>query len=203
MKKRRPGGRTARNQAAVFEAAAALLVEKEPGSLNMTEIAERAGVAATSLYRRWGEVGILLLEVAVDQLNREHPLPDTGSLDGDLRAWAQRIAAALRSRRGFAFFKVIVASASRGGARNSARVRAMEPRLKQIEAMLNRAHERGEQALPVSEVLDHLLAPLYFHALFGAPGDRTFAEGLVDHLLQRCPSVQAIVSGAAEMPYLP
>jgi hypothetical protein len=108
------------------------------------------------------------------------------ALDGDLRAWAQRIAAALRSKRGFAFFKVIVASASRGGARNSARVRAMEPRLKQIEAMLNRAHERGEQAPPVSEVLDHLLAPLYFHALFGAPADRTFAADLVDHLLRSC-----------------
>jgi AcrR family transcriptional regulator len=184
MKKRRPGGRTARNQAAVFEAAAALLAEKEPGSLNMTEIAERAGVAATSLYRRWGELGILLLDVAADQLNREHPLPDTGSLDGDLRTWAQRIASGLRSKRGFAFFKVIVASASRGGVRNSARVRAMELRLKQIEEMLNRAHERGEQAPPVSEVLDHLLAPLYFRALFGAPGDSAFAAGLVDHLLR-------------------
>ena len=152
----------------------------------MTEIAERAGVAATSLYRRWGEVSVLLLEVAADQLNREHPLPDTGTLDGDLRAWGQRIAAALRSKRGFAFFQVIVASAARGGVRDSARVRAMEPRLKQIEAMLNRARERGEQAPPVSEVLDHLVAPLYFRALFGAPGDRTFAAGLVDHLLRSC-----------------
>ena len=186
MKKRRPGGRTARNQAAVFEAAAALLMEKEPGSLNMTEIAERAGVAATSLYRRWGEVGALLLEVVVDQLNREHPLPDTGSLDGDLRVWAQRISTALRNKRGFAFFKVIVASASRGGVRDMARARAMEPRLKQIEAMLNRARDRGEQAPPVSEVLDHLLAPLYFRALFGAPGDSAFAAGLVDHLLRSC-----------------
>jgi AcrR family transcriptional regulator len=184
MKKRRPGGRTARNQAAVFEAAATLLVEKGPGSLNMTEIAERAGVAATSLYRRWGEVGILLLEVAVDQLNREHPLPDTGTLEGDLRMWAQRIATGLRSKRGSALFKVIASSAARGSNRASPRVRAMEPRIKQIEPMLNRARERGEQAPPVSAVLDHLLAPLYFRALFGAPGDGAFAAGLVDHLLR-------------------
>lgn len=184
MKKRRPGGRTARNQAAVFEAASALLAQKEPDSLTMTEIAERAGVAATSLYRRWGEVGVLLLEVAADQLNREHPLPDTGTLDGDLRIWAQRIAAGLRSKRGSALFKVIVASASRGGVRDMARARAMEPRIKQIEVMLNRARERGEQAPSVSEVLDHLLAPFYFRALFGAPGDGVFAAGLVDDLLR-------------------
>jgi AcrR family transcriptional regulator len=184
MKKQRPGGRTARNQAAVFKATAALLAEKEPDSLTMTEIAERAGVAATSLYRRWGEVGILLLEVAVDQLNREHPLPDTGSLDGDLRTWAQRIATGLRSKRGSALFKVIVASAARGAARDSARVRVMDPRVVQIVAMLTRARERGEQAPPVSEILDHVLAPLYFRALFGASGDRRYAAGLVNHLLR-------------------
>ena len=168
----------------MFDVAAALSTEKEPRSIAMTEIAERAGVAVTTLYRRWREVGSLLLEVAVGQLNREHPLPDTGSLDGDLRAWAQRIAAGLRSKRGSALFKVIIASAARGGARDSGRVRAMEPRIKQIEAMLNRAGERGEQVPPVSAVLDHLLAPLYFRALFGAPGDGAFAAGLVDHLLR-------------------
>jgi hypothetical protein len=52
--------------------------------------------------------------------------------------------------------------------------------------MLNRARERGEQAPSVSVVLDHLLAPLYFRALFGAPRDSAFAEGLVDYLLRRC-----------------
>jgi len=63
-------------------------------------------------------------------------------------------------------------------------VRAMEPRVKQIEAMLKRASERGEQAPSASEVFDHILAPLYFRALFGAPGDRTLAAGLVDYLLR-------------------
>src|ERR1700733_7387739 len=65
-----------------------------------------------------------------------------------------------------------------------ARVQTMDPRLKQIEVMLNRAHERGEHAPPVSEILDHLLAPLYVRALFGTPGDRVIAAGLVDDLLR-------------------
>jgi hypothetical protein len=68
-----------------------------------------------------------------------------------------------------------------------ARARAIEPRNKQIEAMLNRAGERGEQAPSVSEVLDHLLAPLYFRALFGAPGDGALAAGLVEDLLRKPP----------------
>jgi hypothetical protein len=52
------------------------------------------------------------------------------------------------------------------------------------EAILNRARERGEQTPQVSEVLDRLLVPLYFRALYGAPGDRSFATSFVDHLLR-------------------
>jgi AcrR family transcriptional regulator len=91
----------------VFDVAAALSTEKEPRSIAMTEIAERAGVAVTTLYGRWREVGSLLLEVAVGQLNREQPLPDTGSRWGSA-VLAQKIATALRSKRGSALFKVIV-----------------------------------------------------------------------------------------------
>jgi hypothetical protein len=60
----------------------------------------------------------------------------------------------------------------------------MEPRLKQIETMLNRALRRGESTPIAFELIDHLLAPLYVRALFGAPGDSDFAEGLVDYLFR-------------------
>src|SRR3954471_15847455 len=98
--KPRPGGRTARNKAAVFEATAALLAERGHQAVSMTDIAERAGVAVTSLYRRYGEVRALIMEVAVERLTRERPLPDTGSLRGDLRSWARAIAAGMASPEG-------------------------------------------------------------------------------------------------------
>src|ERR1700748_3940057 len=96
----RPGGRTARNRAAVADAVAVLIAEGDPADIAMTDIAVGAGVAATSLYRRWGNVRALLTEVAVERLMAEWPLPDTGSLEGDLRAWARQIATSLRSRGG-------------------------------------------------------------------------------------------------------
>src|SRR6266704_1038992 len=74
--KPRPGGRSARNKAAVFEAAAARLAEQGHEAVTMTDIAERAGMAATSLYRRWGDVRALMMEVAVEKLMRERPPPD-------------------------------------------------------------------------------------------------------------------------------
>jgi len=181
--KPRPGGRSARTKAATFAAAAALIAERGHEPITMADIAERAGLATTSLYRRWGDVRVLLMEVAVEQLVREHPLPDTGSLRGDLGAWARTIAASLRSREGSSFFRVLVATAMPTGVDGSARTAALGPRTEQIATMLERARQRGEHAPSVAEVLDHLLAPLYVRALFGVPADDILVEQLADRLV--------------------
>jgi AcrR family transcriptional regulator len=179
----RPGGRTARTKAAAFEAARALLAERDAADIAMTDIAARAGVAATSLYRRWGDVRTLLTEMAVEQLMADSPLPDTGSLEGDLRTWARTVAAGLSSREGSAFFRVLVGTAPTNEEDRIGRVTAMGPRLQQIAAMIERAHARGETAPGIMDVTDYLLAPLYVRALCGVPGDRSIADRLVDRLL--------------------
>src|SRR5690349_18744560 len=109
--KARPGGRNAQVRAAIFDAVSALLVERAPTAIGVPDIAARAGVAATSIYRRWPEVSDLLLEVAVERLRQDWPMPDTGSLAGDLAAWARRIAVSFGSPEGAAFFRVLVATA--------------------------------------------------------------------------------------------
>ncbi len=186
--KPRPGGRTAKTKAVVFEAVAALVAEKGHAGVSMTDIAERAGVAATSLYRRWGDVSALIVDVAVEQLIHDSPLPDTGSLAGDLRMWGRRIAAGLKQPGGSSFFRAIVATAmpadSAGGA---ARIAALAPRREQITTMLERARARGEQPPSVADVLDHLLAPLYVRALFGTPANEALADRLVERLLRDRP----------------
>jgi AcrR family transcriptional regulator len=184
MRKSRPGGRTAQTRAAVFTAVETLLADKDPGAISMAEIAERAGVAATSLYRRWGDVRALLTDVAVEQLTRESPLPDTGSLRGDLSAWTRSVAAGLAQPEGSVFFRVYVGAAPRTPEEGATRAQAITRRLEQIGVMLDRARARGEPTPYVVEVADHLLAPLYMRALFGAPADAEVAEGLVDYLLR-------------------
>jgi AcrR family transcriptional regulator len=183
--KPRPGGRSARNKAAVFEAAAALLAERGHEAVTMTDIAERAGMAATSLYRRWGDVRALMMEVAVEKLMRERPLPDTGSLRGDLLAWARPIATSLASREGSSFFRAVIATTPTGDAEASLRRAAMKPRTEQMKLMLERARQRGEKPPDVDELLDHVLAPLYMRALFGRPLSKAVADRLVDRLLAR------------------
>ena len=183
MTTHRPGGRTARTKAAAFDAAAGLLAEREPADIAMTDIAARAGVAATSLYRRWGDVRTLLTEVAVERLMKDWPLPDTGSLKGDLRTWARQIATSLRSRDGSAFFRVVIATAPTGADDRMGRAMALTPRLQQIYTMLERARLRGEAIPGVFDVTDYILAPLYVRALFGTPADQSIADRLVERLL--------------------
>lgn len=183
MRKTRPGGRTAQTRSAVFSAVGSLLAEKSPADISMTEIAERAGVAATSLYRRWGDVRTLMTEVAVERLMQVAPLPDTGTLRGDLVTWARSVAASLDAPGGSAFFRVYVGAAPRSREEGLQRVQAMSGRLQQIAEMLERAEARGEAAPSVTEVADHVLAPLYMRALFGVPPSAEAAEGFVDFLV--------------------
>ena len=179
----RPGGRTAKTKAAVFEAVTALIAERGHVAVSMTDIAERAGVAATSLYRRWGDVRVLIMEVATEQLIRDHPLPDTGSLAGDLRKWARTIAAGLKDPAGSSFFQAFVATGMPGSLDGETRTAAMQGRIDQIATMLARARRRGEKPPALVDVMDHLLAPLYMRALFGTPASEAFAEKLVERLM--------------------
>jgi AcrR family transcriptional regulator len=183
--KPRPGGRSARNKTAVFEAAAALLAERGHEAVTMTDIAERAGMAATSLYRRWGDVRALMMEVAVEKLMRERPLPDTGTLRGDLLAWARPIATSLARREGSSFFRAVIATTPSAGSDGSWRRAALKPRSEQMELMLERARKRGEKAPDIAELMDYVLAPLYMRALFGRPLNKAVADRLVDRLLTR------------------
>ena len=192
--KSRPGGRSARNKAAVFEAAAALLAERGHEAVTMTDVAERAGMAATSLYRRWGDVRALVMEVAVEKLMRERPLPDTGSLRGDLLAWARPIATSLASREGSSFFRAVIATTTSVGPHGSLRRAALERRSEQLELMLERARQRGEKPPDVAELMDYVLAPLYMRALFGRPLTKAVAHRLVDRLV-RDPSVRLASTG--------
>jgi Tetracyclin repressor-like, C-terminal domain len=108
---------------------------------------------------------------------RDKPLPDSGSLAGDLRKSAGSIATGLRSKEGSSFFQALVATVIPSGEGRS-RTAAMQRRLDQIATMLERARERGEQPPAPADVMDHLSAPLYMRALFGTPASEALAERL-------------------------
>jgi len=180
----RPGGRSRRVKEAVFAAVEALLAENPDDLPSMAAIAERAGVAPTSLYRRWGEARLLAGAVAVDRLMRDLPVPDTGSLRGDLIGWAGAAAHSLSNHRDLALLRILTAAPAVGVTMEELRNLPIGRRITELEEMLSRGRARGEVTPVMMDVLELVLAPIYLHALFLGPMT-TGGEGGVDRLVDR------------------
>jgi hypothetical protein len=180
----RPGGRSSRVKSVVFDAVEALVTDN-PGELpSMGAIAARAGVNPTSLYRRWGEVSVLAAEVAVDRLVRDFPVPDTGSLRGDLTGWAGAEARSLSGRKNSALLRIMTATAQASPRADGAGALPIARRLEELETMLARARQRGEYVPKIWEVLEIVLAPIYLRILFLGPiKDASYVVGLVNRAL--------------------
>lgn len=86
--------RTERTRAVVLAAAAELLSEEGLERITIDAIAERSGVARSTIYRHWPERHRLFIE-AFEQICELPSPPDTGTLDGDLRAVATELASGL------------------------------------------------------------------------------------------------------------
>lgn len=175
----RPGGRSARVRDAVFDAVEALMAQNKGALPSMAEIASRAGVNPTSLYRRWGDTKYLAAEVAFDRLNRDFPIPDTGSLRGDMLGWASAAARHLSERKNSMLLRIIAADAQ------SPRALPIEERSAELEAMLERARKRGEAAPDLLEMFEIVMAPIYSRLLFFGPihNPADYAARLVDRAL--------------------
>ena len=88
----RPGGRSARVRDAVHEAVLALLRDRSWEELSIPAVADRSGVHQATIYRRWRSMPVLLDDVVAEHVTRSFALPDTGSLRGDLLAYAEGVA---------------------------------------------------------------------------------------------------------------
>jgi AcrR family transcriptional regulator len=86
----RPGGRSARVQESVHSAVRELLETHERSSVTVPMIAACAGVTPSTIYRRWGDLSVLLADVALARMRPDSEPANTGSLRGDLRAWAEQ-----------------------------------------------------------------------------------------------------------------
>jgi AcrR family transcriptional regulator len=164
---RRPGGRSARVVAAVHAAVNELVADGNPGDVTVSEIADRAGVNPTSIYRRWGTLEALILDVEEARVEVRSPIPNTGTLRGDLLAYARQALREITRPGGMTFLRAVLAVRQGGDTQHDAPLRK---RAGQLQAMLDRAGDRGEAAPAVTDVLDCILAPIYLRVIFGVGG---------------------------------
>jgi len=176
----RPGGRSSRVLAAIYTAVGELVGEGTEKKLTFPVIAERAGVNPTTLYRRWGEVNVLLEEVAVAALTQDGQLPpDTGSVEQDLTEWALIIARDITRAERVRYLRATVAA--RLDLVSSCPV--MQKRAEQAAEIVRRARERKQAAPTEAQILDHVISPLYHHVAFALPVDDDYARRLVHDVL--------------------
>src|ERR1700746_23694 len=69
-----------------------LLTEAGLDELTIDEISRRSGVAKTTIYRHWPNRSALVIDACLRMTDGEEMPPDTGSLEGDVRAILTHIA---------------------------------------------------------------------------------------------------------------
>lgn len=164
--RRRPGGRSAEKRAAVLSATVEVLAENGPGGLTVAEVAKRAGVHETSIYRRWGTRERLALEAMSELSGALLPIPDTGTLREDLVAFGHELHDYDESPIGKALIRTMAAN---DDDEDTAAVRAQfwDARYAECTVIVERAIERKE--LPASVdgrfLLEVFVAPIHTRAL--------------------------------------
>lgn len=182
----RPGGRSARVVAAVHEATLALMAEVGVDGFEITDVAERAGVNKTTVYRRWPTKARLVADTVLAASDHRLPEVDTESLAGDLTVVLEDLARLLH--------QPAVLAGLRFGASQpiDSEVRAVREafwteRFARTGVIVERAIARGE--LPAGTdarlLLEHASSPIYFRALvthdpIGPEDIATFVRRAID-----------------------
>jgi AcrR family transcriptional regulator len=172
---------------AILQAAYELLESGGMAGFTIEGVAERSGVAKTTIYRWWPNKGALAMESFLGVAAKESPLPNTGSARAALAAHLHRFARALKGRTG-RLLRGIVAEAQKDPATRDAFLRNyVAPRRQATRALLERGVREGEfrEGLDVAGALDVLYGYFYIRLLFAhSPLDATAVDQLLDIVLR-------------------
>ncbi|MEU7027110.1 TetR/AcrR family transcriptional regulator [Streptomyces sp. NPDC015232] len=136
--------RSAEADTAILEATRAALVELGWSKLSMGDVATRAGVAKTTLYRRWANKNELVVD-AVAVLFDELELPDLGSLRADIENVVLQFAALLeRPETKTALMAVVAESTRDEPLRERIRASIVDRQKRLVLQGRQRAQDRGE-----------------------------------------------------------
>ncbi|MFC0407247.1 TetR/AcrR family transcriptional regulator [Roseomonas elaeocarpi] len=175
----RPGGRSARVQASVHTATRDLLGQFDRAEITVPMIASKAGVTPSTIYRRWGDLGDLLADVAVEHLRPDTEPADTGEAQRDLLAWAEQYADEMSSAPGQEMLRDVLAASGSTGAQQCCTFTR-----DQITLIARRAASRGEAFPDPEAVIDGVVSPILFRILFAESLDPERIQELVSRIMK-------------------
>jgi AcrR family transcriptional regulator len=172
--------------ARILDAACALLLDRGYERMTVDEVAERAGVGKATVYRRWPSKDDLAHDAFQRIFDVEVPVPDTGSLRGDLVAVYRATLEFVNTPAGERFLLLVAGEASRDDRAAGVYLQMYERRRQIGRDMFRRAVDAGELRadLDCDEIIDALPGLLVMRALCRLPMPRPEdAERMVDTLL--------------------
>ena len=171
--------------AAIRNATLDLLSIEGYANLTMAGVASKAGVSTATLYRRWHSKLDLVVDI-LQALAEDWPVPDTGSLEGDLRAVLDTMLTGMASTG--AIMRGLVGEFARNGELAEAlRRNLILPRRAAMIEVLARAKRRGEVRPGVNDdlVFDMLAGSLYYRStVLGRAATKAVSRDLAELILR-------------------
>lgn len=177
--------RDSRADEAILAATFRQLVDVGYGSLSIESVAAEAGVAKTTIYRRYPSKKELVVASLVAATPFEPPpidLPSRQAIEAFIRTAIHLL---IESGAFRILGSLLIEERREPGLLDVFRARILNPRRQMVEAMLKRGVERGEiradiDPLVVTEMVAG--AVIGHHVILGMHGDDAWIADLVDHV---------------------
>jgi AcrR family transcriptional regulator len=176
--------RDSRATASILRAALEQGEELGFDSLTVEGIAARAGVAKTTIYRRWPNISAIVMDAFLAEVTRTAPIQERTTVRESFAASMRMLARGYRGRQGKILRPLLGRAQLDEKLREAVRKRWVEPRRQFAREIIRRGIERGElrAGLDPDVVLDALYGPFY-HRLLVPYDDASISDAYVDALV--------------------
>ena len=183
---RSPRARSERARSAVLEAAEALLHEGGYPAVTIEAVAERSGVARTTIYRWWPNRAALAIDVLLHLAAVVAPPPTGTEPLRAIRLELRRIAAAASEPAGRLLLALLGEAQHDPAVRAALLERVIHPRRDASARAIREAQVRGELCDDVHPhvAVDLIYGPVFYRLLMGhAPATERFAMQALERVL--------------------
>jgi AcrR family transcriptional regulator len=177
-----------RTEKAILDATRELLADVGVRGLTVEGVAAKAGVAKTTIYRRWRSRDDLALAVLLEMVAKVTAVPDLGDTRAELTKFVNGAVDILgKSLMGRVMQGLVSELATNPELAKSFREQVVAARLAEVRRTVDRGIERGDLRADTDYELAHelLFGPVYYRLLLsGGTLDEKLAPRIVDAFLR-------------------
>jgi AcrR family transcriptional regulator len=188
------------SEEAILAATIQLLSQKKLRDISIEEIARKANVGKTTIYKWWPSKAYVALDAFSRKISRMVPMTDTGSVRGDILEQCRSLIAFYKSPSGRILGQFVAESESDKEFASLFRERFLRPRREAVGIIFDRGIQRGEIDQNVNRdlVLDMIYGPTIFRLFVGhSPLDDKLADEMVSILFGALDKKRSKGSGVA------